>query len=571
MSRENEQEYKQLSQLQHVKLRPNTYIGSISVQPIEMYCLHSSDKFNSNYVVYSPGCLKIIDEICVNAVDHYIRHPKKVNKIDISFDIKNGTISIKNNGPGIPIKLVDTLNDGKKYQPEAIFSQFLSGTNFVSEERIVGGMNGIGAKAANAFSELFCIETIYKNKYYKQIFRNQLEIIELPEIKTKVDTSEEYTKITFIPAYKSLGYEEYNEAVGKNLYKLVQSRAFQIAAFIGKNCSVSFIKEIIHLDSFSSFASMFLEEHKDNGDEIPQQIYTTTLSNPHDKKLDMEVCIGISDGKFRCVSLINGINVFMGGSHIKHIQNEIILNLRDKVEKELNKSKDKSSKINDKIISNLILNNLFIFVPIGGVGGSSVTATNQGQTGGNGSETIVAVYPEIENGVKIVSAYGGNGGGAGTTTSGGTGGSSRIAGKYNLSILGAYGISFSSYTDNIGGNGGASSNGTNILLESNQNYHVIYPGAGGGGCDSVNTTGGGVVNSPGGLAGGGRGIDGFVSSKFPGIMYGGTGGSSNIIDVGGNGGNGCAPGTGGGGGGGGTTASGRGGDCGPGCVIIQCW
>ncbi len=348
-----EQEYKQLSQLEHVKLRPNTYIGSISVQPIDMYCLDDDDKFIMSKIEYSPGCLKIIDEICVNAVDHFTRNPKKVKNIDISFDEKKGIIAVRNDGPGIPIKMVDTLNDGKKYQPEAIFSQFLSGSNFSSEERIVGGMNGIGAKAANAFSKVFKVETVYKNKYYVQRFRNQLEIIEPPEIKTAVEIPD-YTKITFIPAYKALGYKKYDENIAENLYKLIKARAYQIAAFIGNKCTVRFNDKIIYFDDFAAFASKFLNN---NGD-----IYKTVLNNPEDKKLYLEICIGISDGKFRSVSLINGINVFMGGSHIKHIQNEIVNGLRDKVEKELNKTREKNNKTSEKIVSNLILNQIFIFV-----------------------------------------------------------------------------------------------------------------------------------------------------------------------------------------------------------------
>ncbi len=338
-------EYKQLSQLQHVKLRPNTYIGSISPQELDMYVLNDK-AFIQQKVKFSPGLLKIIDEILVNAIDHYTRNPKKVKIIEITFNTEKGSISVKNDG-GIPIKLVDTLNDGKKYQPEAIFSQFLSGSNFSSEDRFVGGQNGIGAKAANAFSEVFRIETYSGGKLYKQTFRDRLEKIEEPVI-TDDDAAigpADFTKISFRPAYKALGYPRgYSAEIGAELYKIIEARAYQAAAFV--NCDVVFNGRKIEIDVFRQFVDLFV-----TGGEV----YQTVLVNPSDKQLNLEVCIGVSDGKFRQVSLLNGINVFMGGNHIKFIQNEIVENLRKQVEKELSKTKNKFNP-------NFIINNLFLFV-----------------------------------------------------------------------------------------------------------------------------------------------------------------------------------------------------------------
>ena len=348
MSEEQNLDYKQLSQLEHVKLRPNMYIGSISPQELDMYVLAEDEnrelKFIQQKVKFSPGLLKIVDEILVNAIDHYTRNRKKVKTIEITFNIKNGKITVKNDG-GIPIKLVDTINDGKRYQPEAIFSQFLSGSNFNGESRIVGGQNGIGAKAANAFSDLFRITTCNGGKLYVQNFKNRLQIIEDPVITESKE--EPYTKVSFIPSYAALGYSNgYNEEIGQNLYKIIETRAYQAAAFV--KCDVFFNKKKINIDNFKQFVDLFKTEEN--------QIYQTVLAHPN-KELNLEVCIGVSDGKFRQVSLLNGINVFMGGTHIKYIQNEIVEGIKKHVEKELNKTKS-AGKFN----TNIITNNLFLFV-----------------------------------------------------------------------------------------------------------------------------------------------------------------------------------------------------------------
>jgi DNA topoisomerase-2 len=60
----------------------------------------------SNYrdVKIVPGLYKIFDEILVNAADNKIRDPTMDN-IRVTVDRENGSISIYNNGRGIPIEI----------------------------------------------------------------------------------------------------------------------------------------------------------------------------------------------------------------------------------------------------------------------------------------------------------------------------------------------------------------------------------------------------------------------------------------------------------------------------------
>jgi hypothetical protein len=59
-----------------------------------------------------PGLYKIFDEILVNAADNKIRDPS-MDCIKVNVDRENGTISIWNNGRGIPIEIhqVTLLSD----------------------------------------------------------------------------------------------------------------------------------------------------------------------------------------------------------------------------------------------------------------------------------------------------------------------------------------------------------------------------------------------------------------------------------------------------------------------------
>jgi DNA topoisomerase II len=51
-----------------------------------------------------PGLYKIFDEILVNAADNKIRDPN-MDSIKVIVDRENGSISIYNNGRGIPIEI----------------------------------------------------------------------------------------------------------------------------------------------------------------------------------------------------------------------------------------------------------------------------------------------------------------------------------------------------------------------------------------------------------------------------------------------------------------------------------
>jgi len=51
-----------------------------------------------------PGLYKIFDEILVNAADNKIRDPN-MDSIKVIVDRENGSISILNNGRGIPIEI----------------------------------------------------------------------------------------------------------------------------------------------------------------------------------------------------------------------------------------------------------------------------------------------------------------------------------------------------------------------------------------------------------------------------------------------------------------------------------
>ena len=138
--------YQKKSQLEHILLRPDTYIGSVQPTTESMWVYLEDGGMTHKEITYVPGFYKIYDEILVNAADNKQRDPNMdVIKIDIKPE--ENFISIMNNGRGIPVEM---HKDEKMYVPTMIFGHLLTSSNFSDEEaKTTGGRNGFGAKLCN--------------------------------------------------------------------------------------------------------------------------------------------------------------------------------------------------------------------------------------------------------------------------------------------------------------------------------------------------------------------------------------------------------------------------------------
>ena len=129
----DESSIQHLEGLEHIRLRPGMYIGSLG------------DGSNENDGIYI-----LLKEGIDNAVDEFSQGFGK--RIDIA--IENGRVKIRDYGRGIPLgKLEDcvsNVNTGAKYN-NSVFKQAI-------------GMNGVGIKATNALSSYFRAASIREGK-----------------------------------------------------------------------------------------------------------------------------------------------------------------------------------------------------------------------------------------------------------------------------------------------------------------------------------------------------------------------------------------------------------------------
>lgn len=223
--------YKILSLHEHILRYPNPYIGSATNTRDKMWIYNNDTKqIVLEEIQYVPGLYKIINEIILNAYDHCLRD-SICKIINITINRSNNTITVHNNGNGIPIQLHRL---SKVYLPEMILSHPFTSTN--------DNHRGIGAKLTNIFSEHFTIETVdcVQKKKYVQTFSNNMKTVNPAQITDIDDVTEPYTKITFKPDLKFFGMNNLTD----DIVKLFAKRAFDLTSNI-KDVKIYFNDELI--------------------------------------------------------------------------------------------------------------------------------------------------------------------------------------------------------------------------------------------------------------------------------------------------------------------------------------
>jgi len=235
--------YPKSSKREHVRTK-EMLAGSHQHIDTEEYIVDDNNQIVICTLSYPPALYKAIDEVLVNALDHIIRcrmNKDKVTYIKATFERKTGRIMIENNGSGIEIV---KHPDMEIYIPQYIFGKFFSGSNLKkTEESIIGGTNGLGAKLTNAFSKEFSIETVYKSekmhKMYRQTWKDGMNnvsepiIIDLTKNRTEKDRLP-HTTVSFIPDYYDLfGYKKTVEEIYDELSPLIKMRMYRAAAYAG--------------------------------------------------------------------------------------------------------------------------------------------------------------------------------------------------------------------------------------------------------------------------------------------------------------------------------------------------
>ena len=334
--------YQQMTEIEHILKKPDTYIGSAEItESLQWVFDTSSNLIIEKNISFVPGLYKLFDEGIVNCRDHAIRMNHRhlaakaaettssssdavfpVTSIDVTVCETDGTITMTNDGNGIDVAQHPKYNI---WIPELIFGHLRTSTNYdKTEKKIVGGKNGFGFKLVLIWSTFGSVETYdhVRGLKYTQEFRDNLQTICPPTVishlneKKKKPLLKPYTKITFRPDYVRLGL---SLPLSPDILALLQKRVYDIAAITDSTVKVKWNASVVPVKQFSQYIALY------TGPNV-KRVYEMASER-------WEYAVSMSPtNEFQHVSFVNGIATSKGGKHVEYLLGQVVRKMVEYIE-----------------------------------------------------------------------------------------------------------------------------------------------------------------------------------------------------------------------------------------------
>lgn len=276
-----------LEGLEAVRVRPGMYIGSTGSQ----------------------GLHHCIWEILDNCIDESIAG--YCTKIEIIVH-KDGSVSIQDNGRGIPI---DLHPKAKIPTLRVIYTILHAGGKFKEGAySFSGGLHGVGASVVNALSEYLEVETYHNGKIYYDKYEKGKPIIKLDKNgnlkaigKTNILSG---TKVTFKPDSSIFETTTFKHQI---IYEHLKQ-----TAFLNNQVSISYKNEIENTTDEFHFENGLIDFMKDiNTDESIETISDIIYFNGKVDNMEAEICMQLTDEKSEKIfAFVNNITTPDEGTHV---------------------------------------------------------------------------------------------------------------------------------------------------------------------------------------------------------------------------------------------------------------
>lgn len=302
---DNKREFKVLTDVEHVLLRPNMYIGGINLAEKEQWIYdRPSGRFRFGTVKYVPALVKCASELIDNSIDVAIdTNFEKATKIQVNVDDKS--IEVIDNGIGIPCEPPKNSSGEKRTCAEIAWTTLKSGTSF-GENRNKIGTNGVGSSCVNVFSKLFIGESDDGRRSQTITCRNNLSEIKAGRINKSSGKSG--VRVYCEPDLERFGLEKIDDIHRDLIYQRLVNLAI----------SYPKIKFIFNKEKIEAA-----------GKKIPAMFSDDCVmqSGPN-----FTVCVFPNEyDEFKFYSYVNGIDMIKGGTHIDYISYELTSRIRDKL------------------------------------------------------------------------------------------------------------------------------------------------------------------------------------------------------------------------------------------------
>ena len=321
--------YKKLTQREHILQLPDTYIGSRDAHREARWIWDNAEKrMTWREVEFNPGLFKIFDELIVNALDHVVRQSAVADKVKrvsrVVVTLTPTSFAVWNDGESIP---VTAHPEYKVMVPELIFGHLLTSSNYdETEEKVVGGKNGYGAKLTNIYSQRFVVKTqdAERRMLYEQVFSENMGVVGAPKT-TKIAGSAAVKPFTEIHAepdlarfYPGGASATATKEIPADMMDVLRTRVIDAAAIAAAHgCKVFLGTEAVPVASFEKYVRLFTEEGTPVFYERcgPRwEIAAVLTRHLHADALPDD----------RHISFVNGIFTRRGGKHVETVARTVL-------------------------------------------------------------------------------------------------------------------------------------------------------------------------------------------------------------------------------------------------------
>jgi len=279
---------KVLEGLDAVRTRPAMYIGDTGMK----------------------GLHHLVWEVVDNSVDEALAG--RASRIDVRVH-KDGTISVKDDGRGIPVD----MHESGKPALEVILTKLHSGGKFdKGSYKVSGGLHGVGISCVCALAEVLDVEVSRDGKIHRQTYMRGEKASELAVIGKTDKTG---TMLRFKADPQIMEATEFS-------YDILRKRLRELAYLMGASkLHITLFDERIDKGEEFLFPDGLVEFIKDltagksplHKDVIYFRREMPSAENP-DKVYEVEIALQYNDGYNESVfSFVNNINTLEGGTHLQ--------------------------------------------------------------------------------------------------------------------------------------------------------------------------------------------------------------------------------------------------------------
>ncbi len=303
---------KVLEGLDAVRKRPAMYIGDTGMK----------------------GLHHLVWEVVDNSVDEALAG--RADRIDVRVH-KDGSISVKDNGRGIPVD----MHESGKPALEVILTKLHSGGKFdKGSYKVSGGLHGVGVSCVCALAEVLDVEVYRDGKAYRQTYARGIPTSELKVIGQAESTG---TMLRFKADPQIMEVTEFS-------YEVLRKRLREMAYLMGSaNLHITLHDERNDKSEEYHFPEGLVEFVKDlnrgknalHKDPIYFRREMPSADDP-EKTYEVEIALQYNDGYHENVfSFVNNINTIEGGTHLVGFRTALTRSLNNwaRIEKVL-KEKD---------------------------------------------------------------------------------------------------------------------------------------------------------------------------------------------------------------------------------------